>query len=59
MNTTELSRKQGKLPDRYWYQFNNQSPLQNYLEQKEKIYESLQEEDTTALKITSEVNFKK
>ena len=59
MNTTELSRKQGKLPDRYWYQFNNQSPLYNYLEQKEKIYESLQEEDTTALKITSEVNFKK
>ena len=59
MNATELSRKQGKLPDRYWYQFNNQPPLWNYLEQKDKIYKSLLGEDTTALKIKSEVNFKK
>ncbi len=53
--TTLLSRKQGTLPDHFWYQLNGKSAQENYQEQKERIYADLAEEDDDELTISSEV----
>ncbi|MBR5570552.1 MAG: hypothetical protein IKW10_06640 [Oscillospiraceae bacterium] len=46
-----LSRQNGTLPDRYWYQLNSKSPLENYIEQKQSMLDA----DTDELIIRSEV----
>ena len=56
--TTLLSRQQGSLPDKYWYQLNGKSAQENFQEQRENIYAELMEEDDDELIITSEVNVK-
>ena len=53
--STILSRKQGKLPDKFWYQLNGKSAQENFEEQRERIYSDLEEEDSDGLHITSEV----
>ena len=30
---------QGKIPDRYWYQMNGKSAMENWIEQREKLYQ--------------------
>ncbi len=56
--TTLLSRQQGSLPDKYWYQLNGKSAVENFQEQRENIYAELMEEDDDELIITSEVKVK-
>ena len=56
--TTLLSRQQGSLPDKYWYQLNGKSAQENFQEQRENIYAELMEEEDDQLIITSEVNVK-
>ena len=53
--TTLLSRSQGTLPDKYWHQLNGKTAQENYLEEKERIMESLDEqpEDAEEIYITS------
>jgi len=53
MNTT-LYRNLGMLPDRYWYQLNGKSATENFREQREKILDSLTDEDTPIIVIRSE-----
>ena len=51
---TKLARKRGMLPDKHWVQLNDQSPQENYAEQKSKILEELdqsQEPDDDDLNI--------
>ena len=44
----KFARKNGWVPDWAWYQLNGKSATGNYIEQREKIYEKLQEaEDQT------------
>lgn len=40
---TVYARRCGKLPNRYWYQLNDQSAQQNFVEQRTAIYERLME----------------
>ena len=56
--STLMSREQGKLPDRYWYQFDGKSAQENYAEQKQRILAELTEEDEESVSITSEVTVK-
>ena len=39
----KFARKNGWVPDWAWYQMNSKSATENYMEQKEKMYEKLQE----------------
>lgn len=34
-------RDRGMVPDWYWYQVNGQSPIQNFEEQRRKIYDRI------------------
>ena len=43
MNYINYARKNGWVPDWAWYQMNGKSATENYLEQREKMYEKLQE----------------
>ena len=37
----ELLRRLNKVPDLFYYQLNGKSATENYIEQKERIYEDL------------------
>ena len=50
---TKLSYEQGKLPDRYWYQLNERSATENYIEQRLEI-----PDDEEEVFIKSEVKVK-
>ena len=43
MNTELLNfnRSQGKVPDLFYYQLNGKSATENYIEQRNNLYESL------------------
>ena len=41
----EFWRKQGKVPDIFYYQLNGKSAMENYSEQKQNIFDSLSEPD--------------
>lgn len=56
--STLLSRERGTLPDRYWYQLNEKSAQENYVEQKQRILAELTEEEEDSVHITSEVKVK-
>ena len=59
--STLLSRQRGTLPDKFWYQLNGKSAMENYIDQKARIYEKLTEPDGDGddeLYITSEVKIK-
>ena len=60
--STLMSREQGKLPDRYWYQFDGKSAQENYMEQKAKMHERFAEDNDDdgddEIFITSEVKIK-
>ena len=48
MNYINYARKNGWVPDWAWHQMNDKSATENYMEQREKMYEKLQEaEDQT------------
>ena len=47
--STLLSRQRGTLPDKFWYQLNGKSATENYMEQREKMYEKLQEAEEQPL----------
>ena len=55
--STILSRKLGKLPDKFWYQLNGKSAQENLEEQRERSYSDLKEEESDELQITSETNY--
>lgn len=40
-----FNRSQGKVPDFAWYQFNGNSATENYIEQKQKILDLLEDSD--------------
>ena len=42
-NYINYARKNGWVPDWAWYQLNGKSATENYMEQREKMYEKLQE----------------
>ena len=49
------------IPNRYWYQLNGQSAQANWLEQREAIYSSIQEQEEKAIPqiiFTSEVKIR-
>ena len=51
-------RGQGKVPDWAWYQLNEQSAIENYIEQRNNFYDSLQdseEVETVQFTFSSEV----
>ena len=56
--STLLSRAQGTLPDKFWYQLNSKSAQENFMEQRAKLYEELADEDDDEIKVTSEVKIK-
>lgn len=41
----EFWRKQGKVPDIFYYQLNGKSAMENYSEQIQNIFDSLNEPD--------------
>lgn len=45
VDMTNLYRLRGMIPNRYWYQLNGQSAQANWLEQREAIYSSIQEQE--------------
>lgn len=54
----EFNRAQGKVPDLFYYQMNGKSATENYIEQRNNLYESLQdseEPETVYFVFTSEV----
>lgn len=54
----KFHRKQGKVPDWAWYQLNEQSATENYIEQRNNFYDSLQdseEVETVQFTFSSEV----
>ena len=61
-----LYRSRGMIPNRYWYQLNGQSAQANWLEQREAMYASIQEQEdggqaeeiTPQIIFTSEVKIK-
>ena len=58
----EFYRRIGSMPDWVYYQVNGKSALENYLEQKERIYEeqfTSIPEPMPSMSITSEVRIKK
>lgn len=44
---TQYARDCGKLPNRYWYQLNGQTVQQNFMEQRQRIYERLTEAESS------------
>ena len=60
-NYIKYARKNDWMPDWAWYQINDKSAMENYMEQKEKMIESITEAaDQTAPQFifTSEVKIK-
>lgn len=54
----EFNRAQGKVPDLFYYQMNGKSAIENYVEQRDNFYNSLQdseEPETVHFIFTSEV----
>lgn len=51
--STKLAYRQGMLPDRYWYQLNERSTTENYIEQRLEI-----PDDEEEVLIKSEVKVK-
>lgn len=54
----EFNRAQGKVPDLFYYQMNGKSAIENYTEQRDNFYNSLQdseEPETVHFIFTSEV----
>ena len=49
MNYINYARKNGWVPDWAWYQINGKSATENYMEQREKMYEKLQETEEQPL----------
>ena len=45
----KFARKNGWVPDWAWYQMNGKSATENYMEQREKMYEILQETEEQPL----------
>lgn len=45
VDMTNLYRLRGMIPNRYWYQLNGQSAQANWLEQREAMYASIQEQE--------------
>lgn len=61
MNTEllEYNRKQGIVPDLFYYQLNGKSAMENYAEQKQNFFNSLddsEEVETVQFTFKSEVN---
>ena len=59
----KYARRRGLVPDWAWYQINGQSAQENWMEQREKVYQSLAdqqdaEDDTPNFIFTSEVKLK-
>ena len=57
----KFARKNGWVPDWAWYQLNDKSATENYMEQREKMYEKLQEAEEQPLPyilFTKEVKIK-
>ena len=53
-----FNRAQGKVPDLFYYQMNGKSAMENYTEQRDNFYNSLQdseEPETVQFIFTSEV----
>lgn len=50
---TGYARSLGKLPDRYWYQLNGQSAQENWMEQRQTIYERLTAQEDEEIIIMS------
>ena len=50
---TKLSYQNGTLPDRYWYQLNEKSATENYIEQR-----LVEPDDEEGIVIKSEVTVK-
>ena len=60
-NYINYARKNGWVPDWAWYQLNGKSATENYIEQREKMYEKLQEAEEQPLPyiiFTKEVKIK-
>ena len=60
-NYINYARKNGWVPDWAWYQLNGKSATENYMEQREKMYEKLQEAEEQPLPyiiFTKEVKIK-
>lgn len=54
----EFNRAQGKVPDLFYYQMNGKSAIENYREQRDNFFNSLQdseESETVQFIFTSEV----
>ena len=54
----EFNRAQGKVPDLFYYQMNGKSAIENYVEQRDNFFNSLQdseESETVQFIFTSEV----
>ena len=54
----EFNRAQGKVPNLFYYQMNGKSAIENYTEQRDNFYNSLQdseEPETVHFIFTSEV----
>ena len=63
MDYTNYSKQRGKLPDWAWYQLNEKSAEENFIEQRKKIYERFAdqedgEEDAPQVSFASEVKVK-
>ena len=59
----KLARRRGLVPDWAWYQINGQSATENWIEQREKMYQRLAdqqdtEDDILHFTFTSEVKLK-
>ena len=57
-NLLKFFRDRGNVPDLFYYQLNGKSATENYIEQKNKIYDFLEspdELDTISFTFTSEV----
>ena len=60
-NYIKYARKNGWVPDWAWYQINGKSATENYMEQREKMYEKLQESEEQTIPyiiLTKEVKIK-
>lgn len=60
-NYINYARKNGWVPDWAWYQLNGKSATENYMEQREKMYEKLQEAEEQTIPyiiLTKEVKIK-
>ena len=46
----DIERERERIPDRYYYQINDNSPMENYFEQKQKIIKTYKERKRKRLK---------